>query len=294
MDRSASRTQPDIVRRESQSFRLAHCILPAWSDAEIDSATEQGSIGIAFTGQDDAIVRETDGVARRRPVPAGSIGLGGNVPIVWLKTTAPCDIIEITGADALRLDVARDMGVENHANLDDLHGWCDSLIHAVGLRLRAALRGWTPMSDMEGETLVRAAFAQALRLHFGGRDGVPRSLDARRRGRVLELIYEGSGSLSLNDLADAAALSPYHFARSFTRSFGMPPHRFVTLVRLEQALDVLRTKQTTVRAAATQAGFHNLHHFRRIFQRQYGVLPSQIRHSGKSARFEPYGRTDIT
>ncbi|WP_287053057.1 hypothetical protein [Mesorhizobium sp.] len=41
-----SRAQPDIIRRESKTFRLAHCLLPAWRDGEIDSTSAPGSIGM--------------------------------------------------------------------------------------------------------------------------------------------------------------------------------------------------------------------------------------------------------
>jgi AraC-like DNA-binding protein len=271
------RTHLDITRREGKTFRLAHCLLPAWRGGEIESASEPGSIAIAFTGQADAVVREADGAARPRFVPPMTIGLGGDVPIVWLETSSPSDVLEITGAAELRREMARDMRVESHANLDDVHGWQDPIIQATATRLRAALRGWMPMSDLEAETLVRAAYAQALRRHFGGREGIPRTLDARRRQRVVELVLDiGDGPLTLGDLAEAAALSPFHFARSFTKTFGMPPHRFVTVSRLERALHALRSTQANVPQAAAAAGFSNLHHFRQLFRRQYGVLPSDI------------------
>lgn len=66
----------------------------------------------------------------------------------------------------------------------------DPIIQAVATRLRAALRGWIPMSDLEAETLVRAAYAQVLRRHFGGREGIRRTLDARQRQRVVELVLD--------------------------------------------------------------------------------------------------------
>ena len=79
------------------------------------------------------------------------------------------------------------------------------------------------MSDLEAETLVRAAYAQVLRRQFGGREGIRRTLDARRRQRVVELVLDiGDKPLTLGDLAEAAALSPFHFARSFANTFGMP------------------------------------------------------------------------
>lgn len=277
---------PDISRRANGSFRLAHCLLPMWRDGVVDSTSERGSIAVAFTGQSEAIVREGHGAAKRRAVPPLTIGLGGDAPIVWLETDSPSDVLEISGEPALRQDMARELGVASHANLDDVHGWRDPIIQGVAVRLRAALRGWVPMSDMEGETLVRAAYAQALRRHFGGRETRAGMLDARRRARVVELVRDGDGALSLDCLAGQAALSPFHFARTFNNTFGMPPHRYVTLTRLELAHAALLSNEATVARAAAIAGFSNLHHFRRLFRRQYGVQPSEVGASGRDRRVD--------
>jgi AraC-like DNA-binding protein len=275
------------MRREGKTFRVAHCLLPAWRGGEIDSASEPGSIAIAFTGQADAVVRDADGAARPRVVPPMTIGLGGDVPIVWLETDSPSDVLEITGTAELRREMARDMRVESHANLDDVHGWQDPIIQAIATRLRAGLRGWVPISDVESETLVRAAYAQALRRHFGGREGAPGTLDARRRQRVIELVLDIGDPLTLGELADAAALSPFHFARSFAKTFGMPPHRFVTVRRLERALHALQSTRATVPQVAAAAGFSNLYHFRQLFRRQYGVPPSEVSRRLQTEKADP-------
>ncbi|WP_287328357.1 helix-turn-helix domain-containing protein [Mesorhizobium sp.] len=95
------------------------------------------------------------------------------------------------------------------------------------------------------------------------------------------VLYTADKPLTLGDLAEAAALSPFHFARSFANTFGMPPHRFVTVSRLDRAFHALQSTTATVPQAAAAAGFSNLHHFRQLFRRQYGVPPSDI---GRQAR----------
>jgi len=269
--------KPDVARRQGARFQLSHCVLPAWRAAEIESISARGSIALAFTGQSKAVVRASDGHARLRAVPPLSVGLGGDVPIAWLETESASDILEMTGSEELRRQIAREMGVESYAHLDDVHGWHDPIIQAIATRLRAAVRGRISVSDLEVETLICAAYAQSLRRHFGGRDAMVKALDARRRQRVLEMVLaKAGGPLSLELLAEVAALSPFHFARSFAVTFGMPPHQFVTIVRLERAFELLRTSPVSVSHAAAAAGFVNLHHFRQLFRRQYGAQPSEV------------------
>ena len=58
---------------------------------------------------------------------------------------------------------------------------------------------------------------------------------AGKTGRVLHRGASGRGRLPLSALADLVGLSPYHFARAFKRSFGVPPHRYHIGRRIERA-----------------------------------------------------------
>lgn len=265
---------PDIKRRISTAYKVVHCLLPSWQDGEVASASDVGSVAFAFTAQREAFVSIDGSPVRRRTVPANSVGLGGGYPIRWLRTDAPSDLVEISASPELRTQMAEEAGVPGHADLADIHGASDDLIGTIALSLRAGLRDWRPISELETEYLVRAAYARVLERHFAARIRSAGTLDKRRRDRALAFVA-GNADVTLTQLADAVALSPYHFARSFRATFGMPPHRFVTVRRLEKAFLALIRDGATVARAAEIAGYSNLHHFRRMFRGQYGRLPSE-------------------
>jgi AraC family transcriptional regulator len=269
-------SQPDFARVQTSQFRAVHCLLPAWKDTELESVSAPGSIGIAFSAQRGAIIRKAGGPAISRDVARDTIGLGGTEPIAWITVPSASDVVEITGSDVLRRETAHEMGVSDHADLADIPNWPDSVIHAIGLRFRAALRGWTPFDELEAETLVRAAYTYVLRRKFDGRVGKAGALDDRRLARAIEFLRTSPGpDPSLAEVAAIVHLSPFHFARSFRAATGMPPHRFVTHLRMERALDELR-RGATVASAAHHVGFSNLGHFRRLFRAHFGVRPSTI------------------
>jgi AraC family transcriptional regulator len=268
--------QPSFARAQTSHFRAVHCLLPAWKDKELESVSAPGSIGIAFSAQRGAIIRRAGGPAISRDVARDTIDLSGTEPIAWITVPSTSDIVEITGSEVLRRETAQEMGVSDHANLADIFSWPDPVIRAIGLRFRAALRGWTPFGELEAETLVRAAYAYVLRRKFGGRAGKAGVLDDRRLGRIIEFLRTSpSPDPSLAEIAAIVHLSPFHFARSFRGTTGMPPHRFVTHLRMERALDELR-RGATVAAAAHNVGFSNLSHFRRLFRAHFGVRPSAV------------------
>jgi AraC family transcriptional regulator len=85
------------------------------------------------------------------------------------------------------------------------------------------------------------------------------SLVARRR--VLECIEAGlHGELSLAELAQAACLSDYHFARMFKASFGMSPHAWVMQRRLARARQLLAAGRLPLADVAENAGYAHLSH----------------------------------
>jgi len=83
--------------------------------------------------------------------------------------------------------------------------------------------------------------------------------------------------ISLGDLAELANLSPFHFARAFKKSIGLPPYRYQVGLRLEKAQALLRETNLTVAEIAEIVGYDTPQAFARMFRRQSGVCPSKYR-----------------
>lgn len=91
--------------------------------------------------------------------------------------------------------------------------------------------------------------------------------------------------LSLNDLADAARLSPYHFSRLFTGRYGFSPMAYVRVRRLEGAAERLRTgSPTSLIDLALDCGFDSQEGFTRAFTRIFGVSPGRYRDGERALR----------
>jgi AraC-like DNA-binding protein len=98
-----------------------------------------------------------------------------------------------------------------------------------------------------------------------------------RIDRAVDLIETDYGrTLTLADLADAAGLSAFHFARAFRALTGLPPHRYLTAVRLRHAARLLR-EGAAVTYTCFEAGFGSLAHFTTAFRKRYGIAPSAVR-----------------
>jgi AraC family transcriptional regulator len=85
--------------------------------------------------------------------------------------------------------------------------------------------------------------------------------------------------VSLADIAASAGLSPYHFARVFRGATGVPPHRFLTRMRIDAARRRLADGDLTVTEIARLCGFSSASQFSTAFRRETGVAPRTFRHS---------------
>ncbi len=83
--------------------------------------------------------------------------------------------------------------------------------------------------------------------------------------------------VDLDELARVAAVSKYHFARSFEAAYGETPIRYLTRRRIERAQDLLRAANLTVTEICMLVGFSSLGSFSARFTHLVGESPAAYR-----------------
>ena len=78
-------------------------------------------------------------------------------------------------------------------------------------------------------------------------------------------------------LASVSGVSKAHFARSFKKAFGVPPHRYLLTRRIERAKALLRDSELPIIDIAFQTGWSSLGTFGRTFQDITGESPTEMR-----------------
>jgi transcriptional regulator GlxA family with amidase domain len=142
-----------------------------------------------------------------------------------------------------------------------------------------------------GETAAKRAAQQLVVYHRrpGGQSQFSALLDAHRpSGRfspVLSWARERLGErLSVERLAERAAMSPRHFARAFTAETGMTPAKAVERLRLEAARERVEDGAEPIEGVAAHTGFGDPERMRRAFLRAFGQPPQALRRTAIAGR----------
>ena len=85
------------------------------------------------------------------------------------------------------------------------------------------------------------------------------------------------GELSLAEFAQSVNLSVWRLCHIFKSDVGMPPIRYLRLLRMERAKDLLESSFLSVKEIAFQVGLNDESHFVRDFKSTYGFSPALYR-----------------
>ncbi len=112
----------------------------------------------------------------------------------------------------------------------------------------------------------------------------------RRLRRAIEFIHTHfDGEVRLADMARAAFMSAFHFARLFKRVMGMTPHAYLMGVRLRQAARLLATTDLSLLEIGRRVGYASQSHFTKAFKAWTGLTPREYRQASRGTRSSPNG-----
>jgi AraC family transcriptional regulator len=101
--------------------------------------------------------------------------------------------------------------------------------------------------------------------------------------RCIEFIRANyAEDVSLEDIADQAQLSQFHFARMFKQSVGVPPRVYLTRIRMEKACELLEKTNMAVTEIAFEVGYSSSQAFARVFLKELSLTPTAYRSAASS------------
>jgi AraC family transcriptional regulator len=135
------------------------------------------------------------------------------------------------------------------------------------------------------DSLVRQLAIHLLRIHLTVRKSAQIELSRagfvdRRLRRAVEFMHDNYGrELALEEIAAAAYLSEFHFARLFKQITGLTPHVYLANLRIERSRKLLAETRIPIIEIAAMVGYQSQSHFTKIFKSVTGLTPRAYRES---------------
>lgn len=165
--------------------------------------------------------------------------------------------------------------------LRDLPQFTDPDLCAAGVILRDALKTDDMPSAVMFEAMSRVFLVKLLQ-RYGKRRVEEVELSARFTSRhyqqVLGYVQNRlDQTITVDQLAAEAGMSPSHFARVFKETLGSTPMQYVMAYRIEQAIKMMEDATRPLGDIALACGFADQAHFTRSFKQVMGQTPRAYR-----------------
>jgi AraC-like DNA-binding protein len=106
----------------------------------------------------------------------------------------------------------------------------------------------------------------------------------RRLRRALEFMHDNCGrELALAEIAAAAYLSEFHFARLFKKIIGTAPHAYLAGLRIERARRLLAATDLPITEVGAKVSYASQSHFTKIFREATGLTPQAFRRATQAS-----------
>ena len=176
------------------------------------------------------------------------------------------------------LDEAGDIDEFAH---DPCGGIDDPVIRDLGFALYPAFRRPDEANMLFVDHVTTAVAAHVLHAYSSRADrpsATAVELASWQEARVKDVISAHlDGNVTVARLAQECGMRLSAFAGAFTKSVGMPPHKWLLERRLEQAMAMMRQTKMPIGQIATQCGFAGERHLVRVFSRAVGDSPQAWR-----------------
>jgi len=278
-------TRPESILEDPERSVVAACHLTAPrgrgmnyskvmpTDAHMISVHLQGSPRHMFTAggtvlHDGPVIAGTVSCMRSGEQVRSIISDGFDVLAVFI----PCWFL-----DNVAHRVMSGLGQETAPRFTASIGYDGMLYHLACAMLECLHTPEQPMRSVQFNALSEAFTSRVVLGQLAAQGGLPKvkggipSADLLRIRRYIDQHLDEP--ISVEELANMAGLSRFHFARAFKTSTGEAPYRYIQEQRLRRAHDLLRGTNLPIGDIAAAVGYDDQGHFAKVFRRSYGTSP---------------------
>ncbi len=205
------------------------------------------------------------------PVKAGDIFIFNSNELHGFSTEDileyDCLIVDSDFLSANGMDIT-DLYFEHHIHSAQL----TSLYQALGEIIDTDV----PYKEIAVRAKILELFFYLLQNHLVNAVGSVQNKNISIRLAMEYMNNHYAQRLSLEEIANAAGLSKYHFSREFKKATHTTVTSYLNMIRCNHAKTLILNNAYSVQDAAQACGFENASFFAKTFRRIMGCLPSKL------------------
>ena len=279
---------PEIPKLRSRTHKAFGAIEVAYHQfvpGEIETLPFRGTVINLHLSAPHRLVQRQNGRTYEGLVATNDVAITpAGTPGYW-HTDAASEDMSMLLEDRFIRRMAAEAGAD-HEEIEvvPLFSSPDPQIERIGLSLLSEMETGGLGGELFAESLANVLTVHLLRHHSSLGNGSKRrtgresGFSKRALGLATDYINDNlSGKLTLAEIAGAAHMSPFSFARSFKAETGLSPHQYVIHRRVDRAKALLADADLTIAEVARAVGFANHSHLSSHVRRLLGVSPGTLR-----------------
>lgn len=193
----------------------------------------------------------------------------------------PCEHVALYIEPSILDRAAAESRLTRRFELLEKYSRGDAVINSIGMALLGELDSDKLNGRLYAESLTNVLALHLVRHYTSARhqqEHLNGGLSGVKLRRVMSFISENyAEDIKLGELAQAAGMSNFHFAREFKRTTGTTPHQYLIKFRIDRAKSLLADNNMSLVEVGLRSGFSHQSHFTRLFRRITGATPHAFR-----------------
>lgn len=265
-----------VLSLRSPAYGAGEAFFRARADRAVDRRYAFHSIGAVVDGEFDYAARAGRVTAGRGAV---IFGTGAEDFTVWMHGSKKVHRSVIAVDPRLVAEVAADCGVDDERFPAEVLPPSRATLSMYGL-IRRIAASTADQTEAVIQLLAAAYTTRTVRYRA--------EAEQRARRRVSEVVrdlqHRYTEAVTLEQMAEAANLSRYHFIRVFQSLTGETPRQHLIGIRLRAAADRLIETREPITQLALRVGFNDISHFNLAFRQAFGMSPRAWRRAAADVR----------
>lgn len=102
-----------------------------------------------------------------------------------------------------------------------------------------------------------------------------------RLNEAVDFIHDNftTGNFSIDELADLCNMSGTYFRKLFLKKYHMSPLEYINKLKLQYAIELLKSNYYTISEISEKCGFKNIYYFSSFIKKHTGLSPSKLANS---------------